>query len=211
VKKFVFGFILAAFIFSSYQVVASEKNQSVTISYNVNDIKIDHVSKMPQEESLNPFIYNGSTFVPLRYIAENLDKEVTWDDKTKTIHIGTKELELDEEVEDAIRKIYTTFRNEDIKGYVDLFHSDYENKEHMEERLEVYFKNYDVHATLDEVEVIYKDNQSFVLRMVETVRETSGAQFGDFIGESITILKKEDNQWKTYEITPINIEPIDLE
>lgn len=36
-------------------------------------------------------IENGTTFVPLRVIAESLDQNVTWDSKTKTVTIEEKE------------------------------------------------------------------------------------------------------------------------
>lgn len=43
---------------------------------------------------IDNFLYNNTTYVPLRKIAELLDKELTWDDKTKTIDITDKETKV---------------------------------------------------------------------------------------------------------------------
>ena len=41
------------------------------------------------------FTYNDRTYVPLRHIAETLDKNVTWDEENKFIHINDKVIEPD--------------------------------------------------------------------------------------------------------------------
>lgn len=34
------------------------------------------------------FVYEGTTYVPLRFMAESLGKEVAWDGKTSSIFVG---------------------------------------------------------------------------------------------------------------------------
>ncbi len=65
--------------------VFAASGSMIEVFYNIKDIKIDKVSKMPEQK---PFMYNGTTYVPLRYISENLGEQVKWDNKTQTIHIG---------------------------------------------------------------------------------------------------------------------------
>lgn len=55
--------------------------------YTVNKIIIDDVEKTPPSD-LAPFVYKGRTYVPLRYVAEALNKPVNWDAQTGTIYIG---------------------------------------------------------------------------------------------------------------------------
>ena len=37
---------------------------------------------------MEPFIYNGTTYLPVRAVGEALGKQVGWDGKTKTVYIG---------------------------------------------------------------------------------------------------------------------------
>ncbi|MCM3274189.1 NPCBM/NEW2 domain-containing protein [Paenibacillus elgii] len=50
---------------------------------------IDGVEKQPKEGK--GFIYDGTTYVPLRFAGESLGKSVEWDGENETIWIGKKE------------------------------------------------------------------------------------------------------------------------
>ena len=80
--------IVFTLILSGTTVLASGK--MLEVFYNVKDIKINKVSKMPEEK---PFTNNGVTYVPLRYISEQIGLAIKWDGATGTIHIG----EMDEQ------------------------------------------------------------------------------------------------------------------
>ncbi|MDF2961853.1 MAG: PpiC-type peptidyl-prolyl cis-trans isomerase [Paenibacillus sp.] len=47
----------------------------------------DGQQKKPADES---FIYNGTTYVPLRFVSEALGKEVQWDGDSETVWVGRK-------------------------------------------------------------------------------------------------------------------------
>ncbi|WP_458411712.1 stalk domain-containing protein [Schinkia sp. CFF1] len=83
-KKFITGFIAGAITFSSIGVFAAG-GKAIEVFYSIKDIKIDNVSQMPSQK---PFTYNGTTFVPLRFIADKLKQPVKFDTKTQTIFIG---------------------------------------------------------------------------------------------------------------------------
>ncbi|QOH62433.1 stalk domain-containing protein [Paenibacillus polymyxa] len=59
----------------------------IEVFYNVKDIKINNVSKMPTDDS-KAFVYNGTTYVPLGFISNALGQSAKWDGNTKTIYIG---------------------------------------------------------------------------------------------------------------------------
>ncbi|WP_048601448.1 copper amine oxidase N-terminal domain-containing protein [Rubeoparvulum massiliense] len=86
-KRFIIGFLSGALIFGSLTAFAVS-GKMIEVFYTVKDIKINQISKMPKEEQLKPFIHKGTTFVPLRYISENLGYPVAWDGKTNTVLIG---------------------------------------------------------------------------------------------------------------------------
>lgn len=73
-----------------------------SINININGAKI----KLEKE----PFIYDNSTYVPLKFIVEQLGKELIWDDTTKTVDIfdkGHKKPILIEGVGQQATDVYT--------------------------------------------------------------------------------------------------------
>lgn len=55
--------------------------------------------------SVEPFIYNGTTYLPARAIGESLGKRVEWDERNRNVHIGYKPYE------EPKQDIVTGFRN----------------------------------------------------------------------------------------------------
>lgn len=39
-------------------------------------------------KTIEPFIYNGTTYLPVRAVGEALGKEVDWDGKNQTVYVG---------------------------------------------------------------------------------------------------------------------------
>lgn len=64
-----------------------------TIEANYMDIKlvVDGVPVTPKDASgkkVGPFVYEGTTYLPVRAVGEALGKDVKWDGETKTVYIG---------------------------------------------------------------------------------------------------------------------------
>lgn len=83
-RKFIAGFIIGAIMFSSIGAFAAG-GKLIEVFYGIKDVKIDKVSQMPNQK---PFTYNGTTYVPLRFISEKFGKPVKFDSKDQTIYIG---------------------------------------------------------------------------------------------------------------------------
>jgi len=85
-KKKLIGFSVAgALLLGSAGAYASTNSKTLEVFYNIKNIKINQVSKMPEDK---PFTYNGTTYVPLRFISEQLGYPVEWDSPNQTINIG---------------------------------------------------------------------------------------------------------------------------
>lgn len=84
-KKFILGFVTAAMIFGSVGTLAATSSK-IDVVWNVKAIKFDGITKTSPTK---PFVYNGATYVPLRFVAENLNKEVIWDKATQSVLINT--------------------------------------------------------------------------------------------------------------------------
>lgn len=94
-QGFIIGFIVSCILLSSVSAFA----ESINALFNVVNIKINgtQVAKIGDSYTLSngekvPFSisYKGTTYLPMRKLAELLGKEVTWDDKTKTVIVNDK-------------------------------------------------------------------------------------------------------------------------
>ncbi len=69
-------------------VFAAPVEKAINVVYDTYRIIIDGADKSDAPEDSKPFIFNGRTYVPLRYIAESMGKQVKWDGDTTTIYIN---------------------------------------------------------------------------------------------------------------------------
>nr|QGT51083.1 hypothetical protein Firmicute1046_1590 [uncultured Firmicutes bacterium] len=87
-KGFLAGVISATLIAGTVAVFASPVETAINVVYDNYRIIIDGADKSNAPDDSKPFVYNGRTFVPLRYIAESMGKKVLWDGDTSTIYIN---------------------------------------------------------------------------------------------------------------------------
>ncbi|MBE1446081.1 NPCBM/NEW2 domain-containing protein [Paenibacillus sp. OAS669] len=82
------GFLIGAVCFSGITYAAVGGTQ-IEVYFNSLKYKIDGIEKKPSEGQ--GFIYDGTTYVPLRFIGEALGKNVEYEGGTGTIWVGKKE------------------------------------------------------------------------------------------------------------------------
>lgn len=91
-KKFISGIVVGALICSTATVaMASTGSKSITATYR--DIKVSVNNTLAELTDANgnkvePFIYNGTTYLPVRAVATALGQQVSWDSSTSTVYIG---------------------------------------------------------------------------------------------------------------------------
>lgn len=88
-KKFISGFLTATVLLTSVTVFASG-GRMIEVFDNVKKIVVNKVNQPFSKENA-PFIYNGTTYVPLKFVADALGEPVDWDGKTGTLYIGQTE------------------------------------------------------------------------------------------------------------------------
>ena len=87
-KDMIFGAVVASMVLGSGTVAfAKVANTSIPVSFSNIKIMIDGKQLNTSKE---PFTYNGTTYLPVRAVAEAVGKDVTWDGATKTVYLGEK-------------------------------------------------------------------------------------------------------------------------
>ncbi len=72
---------------------AASNTKTIEALYNNIKIYVDGVKIDPKDANGNtvePFIYNGTTYLPVRAVGEAIGKTVTWDGATQSVYLGEK-------------------------------------------------------------------------------------------------------------------------
>ena len=105
IKYTTLGFILGAILFMGLGFIYANSNAKEILAH-FNNIKITVNGQQVEmdDDDVKPFIYEGRTMVPLRFVAEALGADVGWDSKTKTAIINSKNNNTLQEKEVIINK-----------------------------------------------------------------------------------------------------------
>jgi len=72
----------------SIPVAAKTGKKAIEVVYNNIKLEVKGIqTKMP--EGVEPFIFNGTTYLPVRAVAEALGEVVSYDKKTATVQVGS--------------------------------------------------------------------------------------------------------------------------
>ncbi len=92
-KGFLTGVLLmTVLVILSTTVFAESISKMISVAYRDIQIVVDGDLIEPQDvngNAVEPFIYNGSTYLPVRAVSEALGKEVEWIGETSSVYIGT--------------------------------------------------------------------------------------------------------------------------
>jgi hypothetical protein len=91
-KGFIVGFIVAALLFGAAATTfASIGTYPLTASFANIRIFVDGKQVDPRDAngaSVEPFTVNGTTYLPVRAIADALGMDVSWDNSAKAVYVG---------------------------------------------------------------------------------------------------------------------------
>jgi len=89
-QGFISGVVVATILFSAVTAFAANTKtlQAVFsgIKIYVDGVKI--TPKDPKGNVVEPFVVDGTTYLPVREVAEALGKDVNWDGSTQSVYIG---------------------------------------------------------------------------------------------------------------------------
>lgn len=91
-RKMIVSLALALVLLSGSVLAASAvKTQMIEANYMGIKLVVDGLKVTPKDAAgheVEPFISNGTTYLPVRAVAEALGQDVEWDGATKTVYIG---------------------------------------------------------------------------------------------------------------------------
>lgn len=91
-KKFKIVSALAIIFALSTVVLASARLVNIKVAYDNIKVVVDgrevEFGVDSTGKKIEPFIYNGTTYLPIRAVGEALGKQVQWDQNTKTAFLG---------------------------------------------------------------------------------------------------------------------------
>ncbi|MCD8214572.1 MAG: NPCBM/NEW2 domain-containing protein [Clostridiales bacterium] len=95
-KKFNFksalcGFMAGVVVATAVPVLAYNGSMNILATFKNIKIYIDGAELTPRDASgnvLEPFIYNGSTYLPIRAVGEAVGKSVSYDANTNSVYLG---------------------------------------------------------------------------------------------------------------------------
>jgi hypothetical protein len=92
IKGFVLGMLVMALLMTGITVFANAVTRQITVTYGHINLEIDGEQVLPRDVEGNivePFVYEGTTFLPVRAIADALGLDVDWDGATSTVILTT--------------------------------------------------------------------------------------------------------------------------
>ena len=88
VKGLIIGAAAALTVTTMVTAFSETIEKAISVVFDDYHIYIDGADKSDIPDGKSAFIYDGTTYVPLRYIGESMGKQVTWDGNTKSIYIN---------------------------------------------------------------------------------------------------------------------------
>ena len=86
IAGFVLGLLVAGMA-GGVALASSSTMSSIQVSFE--NIGMD-INGQPASSAAQPFLYNGHVYLPIRYVAEDMNVPVSWDASTHTVYVGTQ-------------------------------------------------------------------------------------------------------------------------
>lgn len=90
-KSMAAGCVIGAMVTSVVPAVGYDGVRTIQAVFKNIKICVDGVEMTPRDtagKEVEPFIYNGTTYLPVRAVGEAVGKEVTYDGSTNTVYLG---------------------------------------------------------------------------------------------------------------------------
>jgi hypothetical protein len=152
-----------------------------------------------KEKSLTvaPKIVNNETFIPLRFVSENAEKEVSWDGISKEVYIADTNLQIIH----LFEKHYAYTLEENLAGVMSTVDPNSPLYAQTEAVLGQMFAIYDLDR-VNTTEVLEVQDSQAIVKTITTTTKINGPEFPVQKVISTNIVNKVNGQWEIYFTTP---------
>lgn len=88
-KQFTAGALCGVLMMTAVPTVAKVGKQAISVVYNNIKLEVNGI-KTTMPSGVEPFVYNGTTYLPVRAVAEALGEAVEYDKSTGTVYVGNR-------------------------------------------------------------------------------------------------------------------------
>jgi len=86
-KHITCGVVMGTMLATAVPATAAQITKSISVAYNNIKIVVDG-QQVSTDKNNEPFIYNGTTYLPIRAVGQAVGKQVSWDGRTNTVYLG---------------------------------------------------------------------------------------------------------------------------
>ncbi len=146
------------------------------------------------EMAVAPVLKNGYTFIPLRFVIEHSDKDVSWHGRERVVYIA----DTADQVKFVFGLHYEYANQGDIEGVISTVSSDSPGYQQTAANLNQTLVLYDLQIEISDVELIALTEDEAVIQAAQTTVKLAGPEFEDNRSIAQHLLVKQSGQWKLY-------------
>lgn len=180
-------------------------SDSLTISLKIGS-KLATVNGTVKKLTVAPVSSNGTTYIPLRFVAEATGGSAVWNASSRSVQITTavSTAASDEKAITAlINQAIQYYNDEKAVSYYSLM-DDADTFTDQVSSLNNYFKNYDIKTTVEALKVLSIQGDEATAYTVEKEVRTGGYYLPDERSEYLYSLVRKNGVWKIYDISVEN-------
>ncbi|WP_375103956.1 copper amine oxidase N-terminal domain-containing protein [Paenibacillus sp. RS8] len=175
-------------------VTGKSTNLAITLKIGSNRATVNGTVK---KLTTAPVSSAGTTYIPLRFIAEATGGTAVWNSTSRSVQITTPvSKDKDEAAITALIRLSNQYFNEEkATSYYSLIDSDSSYPESVAE-LNESFKAFDIKNTIDSLEILDLKADEATVYTLESSRRTGGAYTPDTEDEYVYTLVRKNGSWK---------------
>lgn len=178
IKSFTLGCIITAVVLGTCSVFAESVQKMLPVSYENIKIYIDGNLLQPKDADGNPvepFIYNGTIYVPIRAISEAFGKPVKWDGSKASVYIG------EEKIQNASLELYI-WKNSSVTNNDNIYYTLLPVTNRIKYEKEIYDPSSFVdYGNLKKMLNQYADNVNLIIMTGDNVSKNDLSEFNKYI------------------------------
>ncbi|SDM13714.1 copper amine oxidase N-terminal domain-containing protein [Paenibacillus jilunlii] len=169
---------------------------SLTISLKIGSSRAT-VNNLVKKLAAAPSSISGTTYIPLRFVAEATGGTAVWDTASRSVKINTPEASgnSEQQITDLMHLSNEYFNSENAAGYYSLvvFNSVTAGSV---DSLQEYFKRYDMVNTIESLDILSIQGNEAVVHTVEKSVRKGGDYLPDERYEYLHTLVRKNGVWK---------------